>query len=114
MTPYRSCVPPSTIWSAGDSCWGGAFMRPLFWWRRCWTAGADGDVTEVEAAIERVAAVSTDPGQVLNEIWLLRLRALLARARGHEAAYREYRDRYRDMATSLGFEGHMKWAEAMP
>jgi hypothetical protein len=23
-------------------------------------------------------------------------------------------DRYRAMATSLGFEGHMKWAEAMP
>jgi adenylate cyclase len=37
--------------------------------------------------------VSTDPGQVLNEIWLLRLRALLARARGHDAAYRAYRDR---------------------
>jgi hypothetical protein len=51
-TPDRSCVPPSTIWSAGDSCWGGAFMRPLFWCRRCWTTGADGDVTEVEAAIE--------------------------------------------------------------
>jgi len=23
-------------------------------------------------------------------------------------------NRYRAMATSLGFEGHMKWAEAMP
>ena len=33
---------------------------------------------------------------------------------GDEAAYRDYRDRYRDMATSLGFEGHMAWAEAMP
>jgi hypothetical protein len=27
---------------------------------------------------------------------------------------RDYRDRYRAMATSLGFEGHMQWAEAMP
>jgi adenylate cyclase len=52
--------------------------------------------------------------QVLHEIWLLRLRALLARAEGDEASYRDYRDRYRAMATSLGFEGHMKWAEAMP
>jgi adenylate cyclase len=51
---------------------------------------------------------------VRREIWLLRLRALLARARGDEAAYRDYRDRYRVMATSVGFEGHMKWAEAMP
>jgi hypothetical protein len=31
-----------------------------------------------------------------------------------EAPTREYRDRYRTMATSFGFEGHMKWAEAMP
>lgn len=52
----------------GGSCWSAALMRPLFWWRRCWTAGADGDVTEVEAAIERVAAVSTDPRRVRNEI----------------------------------------------
>jgi hypothetical protein len=28
--------------------------------------------------------------------------------------YREYRDRYRDMATSLGFDGHIAWSEAMP
>jgi len=43
------------------------------------------------------------------------LRALLvARARGDETAYRDNRDRYRAMATSLDYEGHMKWAEAMP
>jgi hypothetical protein len=47
-------------------------------------------------------------------IWLLRLQALLAQALGDEARYREYRDRYRDMARSLGFEGHIAWAEAMP
>jgi hypothetical protein len=51
---------------------------------------------------------------VLHEIWLLRLRALLAQALGDDAAYAHFRDRYRDMAKSLGFEGHMKWAEAMP
>ena len=28
--------------------------------------------------------------------------------------YRAFRDRYRAMATSLGFEGHMAMAEAMP
>jgi adenylate cyclase len=53
-------------------------------------------------------------GLVIHEIWLLRLRALLARAHGDEAGYRDYRDRYRGMATELGVEGHMKWAEAMP
>jgi hypothetical protein len=32
---------------------------------------------------------------------------------GDKAAYRDYRDRHRAMANSLGFEGHMMWAEAM-
>ena len=76
--------------------------------------GSDSDLLEAEAAIERLAAVPTDPGFVLNEIPLLRLRALLARAHGDDTAYRDYRDRYRAMAKSLGFEGHMAWAEAMP
>jgi hypothetical protein len=76
--------------------------------------GSESDVAEAEAAIERLAAAPADEGLVIREIWLLRLRALLARAHGDEAAYRDYRDRYRDLATSLGFEGHMAWAEAMP
>ena len=49
----------------------------------------------------------TEPGVVVHEIWLLRLRALLAQADGDDAGYRDYRDRYRTMATDLGFEGHM-------
>ena len=76
--------------------------------------GADGDVTEAEAAIARLAAAQGDEGRVIRDIWLLRMRALLARAQGDDTAYRDYRDRYRAMATSLGFEGHMAWAEAMP
>jgi adenylate cyclase len=76
--------------------------------------GSDTDVQEAAAAIERLAAVPTDPGFVLNEIPLLRMRALLAKAHGDETGYRDYRDRYRAMATELGFEGHMKWAEEMP
>ena len=73
------------------------------------------DVAEAEAAIERLAAAPTDEGLAIREVWLLRLRALLAQAQGDEVAYRDYRDRYRaTAATSLGFEGHMKWAEAMP
>jgi hypothetical protein len=76
--------------------------------------GAEGDVAEAEAAIERLATAPADEGPALRDIWLLRLRALLARARGDDARYREYRDHYRDMAKSLGFEGHIAWAEAMP
>jgi adenylate cyclase len=76
-------------------------------------SGSDSDVQEAAAAIERLADVPTDPGFVLNEIPLLRISALLAQAYGDEPGYRDYRDRYRAMATSLGFEGHMAWAQAM-
>jgi adenylate cyclase len=72
------------------------------------------DLQDAQSAIDRLAAVPTDPGFVMNDIWLLRLRALLARTRGDDTAYRDFRDRYRDMAKTLGFEGHMQWAEAMP
>jgi hypothetical protein len=75
---------------------------------------ADGDVAEAEAATERLAVAPADEGLVIRDIWLLRLRALLARARGDAAAYAHLRDHYRDMARSLGFEGHIAWAEAMP
>jgi class 3 adenylate cyclase len=76
--------------------------------------GTDSDVAEAEAAIERLAAAPADEGLVMRDIWLLRLAALLARARGDEPSYRDYRDRYRDMAKTLRFEGHIAWAEAMP
>ena len=75
--------------------------------------GAHGDVAEAEAAIGRLAAQG-DGRLVIRDIWLLRMRALLAQALGEESGYRDYRGRYRAMATALGFEGHMKWAEAMP
>ena len=44
--------------------------------------GADGDVAEAEAAIERMAAAPADDGLVIRDIFLLRLHALLARAHG--------------------------------
>ena len=76
--------------------------------------GSDGDIQEARSAIDRLAAVEVEPGLVLYDIWLLRLRTLLAHAQGDDVAYRDYRDRYRKMANELGFEGHMAWAEAMP
>jgi hypothetical protein len=76
--------------------------------------GTDADVAEAEAAIERLATAPAEEGLVIREIWLLRLRALLVRADGDAATYAQFWDRYRDMATSLGFEGHIAWAEAMP
>jgi adenylate cyclase len=75
--------------------------------------GADGDLREAQAAIDRLAAVPTEPGFVLHEIQLLRLRALWAQTRLDDAAYEDYRNRYRAMAKELGFEGHVAMAEAM-
>jgi adenylate cyclase len=75
--------------------------------------GRQADVTEARDAVATLAAVPAEPGVVLNEIWLLRLRALVARADGDEVAYVEYRDRYRTTAIDLDFEGHMAWSAAM-
>ena len=76
--------------------------------------GGDADLVEAEAAIIRLTDAPAEDGLVIRDIWLLRLRALLARAHGDAAAYAHLRDRYRDMARTLGFEGHIAWAEAMP
>jgi adenylate cyclase len=84
-----------------------ALVEPLL--RR----GGHTDVQQAEAAVDRLAALPTEPGFVMHDIWLLRMRALLASARGDDVAYRDYRDRYRTMANSLGFDGHIAWAEAM-
>jgi hypothetical protein len=75
---------------------------------------ANGDITEAAAAIGRLAAAPTDEDFVPRDILVLRLRALLARAHGDATAYADFRDRYRDMARTLGFEGHIDFADAMP
>ena len=97
--------------AAGDVTWvgltTGIFVESLL--RR----GTGADIVEAQAAIDTLAAVPTEPGFVLNELQLLRMRALLARAQGDEDTYREFADRHRKMATDLGFEGHMQWAEEM-
>ncbi|OBB89823.1 adenylate/guanylate cyclase domain-containing protein [Mycobacterium sp. 852002-40037_SCH5390672] len=74
--------------------------------------GGPTDLQEAQATIDRLAAVPTEPGFVLHDIWLLRMRALEARAHGDDT-YRDYRDRYRAMANSLDFQGHIAWAEEM-
>ncbi|MBE1549737.1 class 3 adenylate cyclase [Mycobacterium sp. OAS707] len=75
--------------------------------------GDRGALAQAETAVDRLAAAPLD-GVVVRDITVMQLRAMLARARGDEGAYGDLRDRYRDMATELGFEGHMAWAAAMP
>ena len=64
--------------------------------------GTEDDVAEAETAIDRAARLPADEGLVLRDIWLLRLRALLARARGDEVAYRE-------LGGSLSRDGGIAW-----
>jgi adenylate cyclase len=99
------------LFDSGGSVWSALATAVLV--EALLRRGADGDLAEAQAAIDRLAAVPTDRGFVLHDIPLLRLRALLSRARGDEAGYRDYRDRYRKLATELGFEGHIALAGAM-
>ncbi len=63
--------------------------------------------------IDRSAHLRADQDSAVREITLLRLHALLARARGDDISYRDLVSRYRTMAADLGFEGHIAMAEAM-
>ena len=74
----------------------------------------DGDIDAAEAAVDRLAAALPHAGETFTASVVLRLRALLARAHGDQTGYREYRDRYRAVASDLGFDRPMRWVEEMP
>jgi class 3 adenylate cyclase len=92
----------------GFGVWGAGVLAETLLER-----GTEGDVAEAQSAIDRLESLPATEGWVVRDIWLLRLRALVARARGNDVAYRDLANRYRAMAISLGFEGHLAMAEAM-
>lgn len=73
---------------------------------------AERDLAEAREAIDWLAQLPT-AGTGIVAITLLRLRALFARARGNDGAYKDFVSRYRAMAESLGFEGHIDRGAAM-
>jgi adenylate cyclase len=75
--------------------------------------GSTADIEDAQCAIDRLAAVPTEPGFVLHELPVLRLRALLARAYGDEPGYQRFVARFGVMAHEAGFEGYLAQAEAM-
>ncbi len=75
--------------------------------------GTEGDLAEAQQAIDWLAKLPAEKGSAVPEITLLQMRALQARARGDDGAYRDLAIRYHAMAESLGFEGHIAWARAM-
>lgn len=99
------------LFSTGQMMWRGGPTTTLV--ESLLRRGADGDLQEAHAAIERLASVPTDPGFVLHELPLLRLRALLARAHGDDVSYRTGVRRYRAKAIAVGYEGHIALAKAM-
>lgn len=74
--------------------------------------GTDADIAEADKAVEVLANMTAGAGSVLLEITLLRLRAMLAHARG-DAPDSALPRRYLTRAESLGFEGHIAWARAL-
>jgi AAA ATPase domain len=74
--------------------------------------GAEEDLAEAQDEFDRLAKSPAEDSAV-RDITLLRLGALIARSRGDDAGYRNLVRRYRQMAQSLGFEGHLASAEAM-
>jgi hypothetical protein len=91
---FAWCIPPT-----------GMFVETLL------TRGGEADLREAQTEIERFAA-SPNHEMVDREIWLLRLRALLAGARGDEAGYRDFLHQHRAMATRLGRLGHMAMSDS--
>ena len=75
--------------------------------------GSAADLEEAERAVDRLAAVPTEPGFVLHELPVLRLRALLARAHGDEPGYQQFLQRFRASAQEAEFEGCLAQADAM-
>jgi hypothetical protein len=75
--------------------------------------GRNTDLAEAQAVVNTLAAAPTDSGFVPYELALLRMRALLAEARGDDGGYRTYADRYLAMAQTLEFAGHLAIARAM-
>jgi hypothetical protein len=74
--------------------------------------GGEVDLHEAQTAIERLASAPFDDEVVLREIWLLRLRAQLAGARGDQVAHRKLVKQYDAMARSTGWLGHMAMADS--
>ncbi|BBY44585.1 ATP-binding protein [Mycolicibacterium celeriflavum] len=66
--------------------------------------GLADDLAAAQQAIDRLAAVPTDPGYLMHELPLLRLNAMTARARGDEPGHRRFLARFRMRAQEAEFE----------
>ena len=97
-------------YESGDMIWRGRATEVLV--QLLIRRGSVGDQHEAHTAVDRLAAVPTDPGFVLHELPLLRSRALLAHARGDESSYRNFLEQHRAKAAAAGFDALITNADA--
>jgi hypothetical protein len=97
-------------YESGDLIWRGRATEVLV--KLLVRRGSVADQDEAQAAIDRLAAVPTDPGFVLHELPLLRSRALLSLARGDEDSYRDFLQQHRARAAAAGFDALVAAADA--
>ena len=98
-----------SLYPTGESLWGlvsGVLVEALL------LRGSAGDVEAAQNALDRSEAVPNGdfPGM---EAQHLRSRAMIAKARGDHIEYREIAEKYRTLAISFGYPGHIAAAEAM-
>lgn len=87
---------------SGDMIWRGRASAVLV--ELLVLRGSVADLHDAQVVLDRLAAVPTDPGFVLNVIPLLRSRALLASVHGDQEGCRELVGRYRAVAAAAGFD----------
>jgi hypothetical protein len=75
--------------------------------------GGDAAINEAADAVTDLTTFAASSDFVVFDVLVLRLRALIARAQRDEIGYRQLVDRYRAMAESFGYEGHIAMAAAM-
>ena len=65
--------------------------------------GADGDLQEAQAVIDRLTSLPTEPGFLLHELPLLWVRTRMAQMQGDHAASRQFIREYRAKAAAADF-----------
>jgi len=89
----------------------GASLPPSCFVETLLARGGEADLHDAQTAIDRLATAPVDMPDL--NICVLRLRVLLAGARGDEAAYRNLSRQHRSTAIKLGRLGHMAMADSL-
>ncbi|MFN8073407.1 MAG: adenylate/guanylate cyclase domain-containing protein [Mycobacterium sp.] len=74
--------------------------------------GSDGEIEEARQLIESLSALQAEHDSAMLEVTLMRLRALVAAAVG-DPDFTALTERYHAKAVSLGFQGHLAWAQVL-